>query len=175
VDIDRKVSDLNGQISQAKMNLKYQDILAPVSGTIFELKAGTPGFVATSSEPVLKIVPNNNLNAKVFISNKDIGFVKTGMTVDVRIDSFPFSEFGDVKGKLISIGSDALPADQTHQYERFPATIQLDKQNIIIKGKAITLQSGMSLSANVKTRDRTVMSIFTDLVMKQGDSLKTIR
>jgi hemolysin D len=175
VEIDRKVADLNTQISQAKMNLKYQDIVAPVSGTIFELKAGTPGFVATSSEPVLKIVPNNNLNAKVFISNKDIGFVKPGMTVDVRIDSFPFSEFGDVKGKIISIGSDALPADQTHQYERFPAIIQLKTQNITIKGKSVTLQSGMSLSANVKTRDRTVMSIFTDLVYKQGDSLKTIR
>jgi hemolysin D len=175
VEIDRKVADLNTQISQAKMNLKYQDILAPVGGTIFELKAGTPGFVATSSEPVLKIVPNNNLNAKVFISNKDIGFVKPGMTVDVRIDSFPFSEFGDVKGKIISIGSDALPADQTHQYERFPAIIQLKTQNITIKGKPVTLQSGMSLSANVKTRDRTVMSIFTDLVYKQGDSLKTIR
>jgi hemolysin D len=174
VELDRKVADLNGQISQAKMNLKYQDIMAPVSGTIFELK-GTPGFVATSSEPVLKIVPNNKLNAKVFISNKDIGFIKSGMTVDVRIDSFPFSEFGDVKGKIISIGSDALPADQTHQYERFPAIIQLEKQNITIKGKPVTLQSGMSLSANVKTRDRTVMSIFTDLVMKQGDSLKTIR
>jgi hemolysin D len=175
VEIDRKVADLNTQISQAKINLKYQDIVAPVSGTIFELKAGTPGFVATSSEPVLKIVPNNNLNAKVFISNKDIGFVKPGMTVDVRIDSFPFSEFGDVKGKIISIGSDALPADQTHQYERFPAIIQLKTQNITIKGKPVTLQSGMSLSANVKTRDRTVMSIFTDLVYKQGDSLKTIR
>jgi hemolysin D len=175
VELDRKVTDINGQISQAKMNLKYQDIMAPVAGTIFELKAGTPGFVATSSEPVLKIVPNNKLNAKVFISNKDIGFVKTGMTVDVRIDSFPFSEFGDVKGKITSIGSDALPADQTHQYERFPATIQLDKQDIAIKGKPVTLQSGMSLSANVKTRDRTVMSIFTDLVMKQSDSLKTIR
>jgi hemolysin D len=174
VELDRKVADLSGQISQAKMNLKYQDIMAPVSGTIFELK-GTPGFVATSSEPVLKIVPNNKLNAKVFISNKDIGFIKSGMTVDVRIDSFPFSEFGDVKGKIISIGSDALPADQTHQYERFPATIQLEKQNITIKGKPVTLQSGMSLSANVKTRDRTVMSIFTDLVMKQSDSLKTIR
>ncbi len=175
VEIDRKIADINSQISQAKMNLKYQDIVAPVGGTIFELKAGTPGFVATSSEPVLKIVPNDNLNAKVFISNKDIGFVKPGMTVDVRIDSFPFSEFGDVKGKIVSIGSDALPADQTHQYERFPAVIQLAKQNIVIKGKPITLQSGMSLSANVKTRDRTVMSIFTDLVYKQGDSLKTIR
>jgi hemolysin D len=175
VEIDRKVADLNGQISQAKLNLKYQNITAPVSGTIFELKAGTPGFVATSSEPILKIVPSNNLNAKVFISNKDIGFIKPGMKVDVRIDSFPFSEFGDVKGTIVSIGSDALPADQTHQYERFPATIKLEKQDIVIKGKPVTLQSGMSLSANVKTRDRTVMSIFTDLVMKQGDSLKTIR
>ena len=98
-----------------------------------------------------------------------------GMTVDVRIDSFPFSEFGDVKGKVISIGSDALPADQTHQYERFPAIIQLAKQNIVIKGKPMTLQSGMSLSGNVKIRDRTVMSIFTDLIYKQNDNLKTIR
>jgi hemolysin D len=175
VEIDRKVADLNSQISQAKMNLKYQEIKAPVSGTIFELKAGTPGFVATTSEPILKIVPDNTLTAKVFVSNKDIGFVKAGQTVDVRIDSFPFSEFGDVKGTLVSIGSDALPADQAHPYERFPATIKLAKQNITIKGKPVTLQSGMSLSANVKLRERTVMSIFTDLVMKQGDSLKTIR
>jgi hemolysin D len=175
VEIDRKVADLNSQIGQAKMNLKYQEIKAPVSGTIFELKAGTPGFVATTSEPVMKIVPDDSLTAKVFISNKDIGFVKTGQAVDVRIDSFPFSEFGDVKGKIVSIGSDALPADQAHPYERFPATIKLDKQNITIKGKPVTLQSGMSLSANVKLRERTVMSIFTDLVMKQGDSLKTIR
>ena len=175
VEIDRKVADLNSQISQAKMNLKYQNITAPVSGTIFELKAGSPGFVATSSEPILKIVPNNILNAKVFISNKDIGFVKSGMPVDVRIDSFPFSEFGDVKGTVVSIGSDALPADQAHPYERFPATIKLEKQDLIIKGKPVTLQSGMSLSANVKLRNRTVMSIFTDMVVKQEDSLKTIR
>ena len=175
VEIDRKVADLNTQISQAKMNLKYQEIVAPVSGTVFELKAGTPGFVATSSEPILKIVPDNTLTAKVFISNKDIGFVKSGMQVDVRIDSFPFSEFGDVKGTIVSIGSDALPADQAHPYERFPATIKLQKQDLQIKGKPVTLQSGMSLSANIKLRNRTVMSIFTDLVIKQEDALKTIR
>ncbi len=175
VEIDRKVADLTSQISQAKMNLKYQEIVAPASGTVFELKAGTPGFVATTSEPIFKIVPNNNLNAKVFISNKDIGFIKVGMPVDVRIDSFPFSEFGDVKGTVLAIGSDALAADQTHPYERFPAIIKLAKQQISIKGKPVTLQSGMSLSANVKLRNRTVMSIFTDTIVKQEDALKTIR
>jgi hemolysin D len=175
VELDRKVADLNSQISQAKMNLKYQDISAPVGGTVFELKAGTPGFVATTSEPILKIVPDDSLTAKVFISNKDIGFVKPGMSVDVRLVTFNFSEFGDVKGKIISIGSDALPADKDHPYERFPATIKLDKQTLIIKGKPADLKSGMAVLANIKLRDRTVMSIFTDMVMKQGDALKTIR
>jgi hemolysin D len=175
VEIDRKVADMNTQISQAKMNLKYQDITAPVSGTIFELKAGTPGFVATSSEPILKIVPDSTLTAKVFISNKDIGFVKPGMPVDVRIETFNFSEFGDVKGQVVSIGSDALPADQAHPYERFPATIKLEKQSLMIKGKPATLKSGMALNANIKLRNRTVMSIFTDMVIKQEDALKTIR
>jgi hemolysin D len=175
VENERKIADATSQIAQVTQNLKYQDIMAPVSGTIFELKAGTPGFVANPAEPVLKIVPDNKLTAKVFITNKDIGFVKVGLPVDVRIDSFPFSEFGDVKGKLKSIGSDSLPADQAHPYERFAATIELETQNLVIKGQPIVLQSGMSLSANIKLRERTVMSIFTDMVMKQGDALKTVR
>jgi hemolysin D len=175
VDNERKIAEINSQISQATQNLKYQDVMSPVSGTVFELKAGTPGFVANTSEPVLKLVPNDNLKAKIFITNKDIGFIKPGMRVDVRIDSFPFSEYGDVKGVLESIGSDSLPPDQNHPYERFPATIKLEKQNLIIKGHPVTLQSGMSLSVNIKIRERTVMSIFTDMIMKQGDNLKTIR
>ncbi len=175
VEIDRKISEMNGQISQAKQNLKYQDIIAPVSGTIFELKAGTPGFVANPSEPILKIVPDNTLTAKVYITNKDIGFVKVGMPVDVRIDSFPYSEYGDVKGKIVEIGSDALPVDQTHPYERFPATIKLERQNLVIKGQPKTLQSGYAVSVNIKVRERTVMSLLTDMVMKQGDGLKTVR
>ncbi|MFM2303077.1 MAG: hypothetical protein RLZZ135_483 [Cyanobacteriota bacterium] len=175
VETDRKIAEINSQISQAKMTLKYQDIVAPVGGTVFDFKAGTPGFVANTSEPILKIVPDNTLTAKIFITNKDIGFVKTGMLVDVRIDSFPFSEYGDVKGKIVEIGSDALPPDQAHPFERFPAKIELEKQNLVIKGHPVTLQSGMSLSVNIKVRERTVMSLVSDMIIKQNDSLKTIR
>ena len=175
VENERKIAEITSQISQATQNLKYQDVIAPVDGTVFELKAGTPGFVANTSEPVLKIVPGDNLKAKIFITNKDIGFIRTGMKVDVRLDTFPFSEYGDVKGTLESIGSDSLPPDQAHPYERFPATIKLARQNLVIKGQPIVLQSGMSLSVNIKIRERTVMSLFTDMIMKQSDGLKTLR
>ncbi|MBD0264400.1 MAG: HlyD family efflux transporter periplasmic adaptor subunit [Tolypothrix sp. Co-bin9] len=175
VENNKKVAEIDSQISQTKMNLKYQEIKAPANGTIFELKAHTPGFVISSTEPILKIVPTDKLVAKVYITNKDIGFVKEGMMVDVRIDSFPFSEFGDIKGKLVWVGSDALPPDQIYPFYRFPAKVELSSQQLLVSGRNIPLQSGMGISTNIKIRDRTVMSIFTDIFSSSIESLKTVR
>ncbi|MCC5670301.1 HlyD family secretion protein [Nostoc sp. CHAB 5784] len=118
VENNKNIAENDSQLSQTQMNLQYQSINSPVSGTVFELKTHTPGFVVTFSEPILKVVPDDALVAKIYITNKDIGFVKEGMTVDVRVDSFPFSEFGDVKGKLVWIGNDALPPDQIYPFYR---------------------------------------------------------
>jgi hemolysin D len=175
VENQRKVSETKNQISQANQLLKYSDVKAPVGGTIFNLKATAPGHVANTSENILTIVPDNSLIAKVMITNRDIGFVRPGMKVDVRIDSFPFSEFGDVKGEIISIGSDALPPTELQPVYTFPAIIKLSRQSLNASGKEIHLQSGMSLNANIRVRERTVMSIFTDMFVKASESLKFIR
>ena len=176
LDNEQHLADVNSKISQAQLNVKYEELRAPVAGTVFDLQAKNPGFVATPTTKLLQIVPNENYIAEVFITNKDIGFVRKGMKVDVRIDSFPYSEFGDIKGEVIGIGSDALPPDQTHQFYRFPAKLSLDKQSLVIKGKNVTLQSGMSISANIKVREnRTVLSLFTELFTKQIDTLKEVR
>jgi hemolysin D len=171
----KKIAEIDAQLSQAKLTLQYQELRAPVDGTIFELKAGTPGYVASPSVPVLKIVPSNNLIAKIDITNKDIGFVQLGMPVDVRFDSFPFREFGGMQGKLSWIGSDALLPDQIHQYYRFPAKVQLDGQVLQINGREVALQSGMSVNVNIKLRKRRVINIFLDEVIKTTDSLKVLR
>ncbi|MBC6434423.1 HlyD family efflux transporter periplasmic adaptor subunit [Nostoc sp. HG1] len=176
LDNEQRLADINSKISQAQLNVKYQELRAPVAGTVFDLQAKNPGFVATPTTKLLQIVPNENYIAEVFITNKDIGFVRKGMKVDVRIDSFPYSEFGDIKGELAGIGSDALPPDQTHQFYRFPAKLHLDKQSLVIRGKNVPLQSGMSISANIKVREeRTVLSLFTELFTKQIDTLKQVR
>ena len=142
---------------------------------VFDLKPKAPGFVANPTEPVLKIVPSDNLLAKVFITNRDIGFVKPGMDVDVRVDSFPFSEFGDIKGTLTWIGSDALPPTQVRNFYSFPAKVKLNAQTLKVASQPLPLQSGMSLSVNIKTRKRTVMSIFTDLFTGQMEGLQHLR
>ncbi len=175
VENQKRISEIDSQLSQAKQTLQYEELRSPVNGIVFDMKASTAGFVTNTTDPVLKIVPNDNLVAKVFITNSDIGFVKEGMQVDVRIDSFPFSEFGDIKGELVWVGSDALPPTDIRQFYSFPAKVRLARQTLLVNEREIPLQSGMSLNANMKIRDRTVMSIFTDLFTQQIESLKFVR
>lgn len=175
IEDEKRIAEIDSQISQAQVTLQYQELRSPADGIVFDLQAKAPGFVANSSQPVVKIVPDEALTAKVFITNKDIGFVKKGMKVNVRIDSYPFTEFGELKGELVWIGSDALPPEQIRPYDSFPAKIRLDRQSLVVNNQQLPLQSGMSVTVNIKVRDRTVMSIFSDLFTKQIDSLKTAR
>ncbi|MEA5517090.1 HlyD family efflux transporter periplasmic adaptor subunit [Nodularia sp. UHCC 0506] len=171
---EKKLTELDNQINQAQQVLKYQEIRATKAGTVFDLKA-YKNFVANSSQSLLKIVPDDALIAKVCIPNQNSGFVKVGMDVDVRIASFPLNEFGDIKGKLVSIGSDALPPEQIRPYSCYPAKIRLEQQYIQVGGKREPLQSGMSVSVNIKERDRTVASIFTESLSNKLESLKFAR
>ncbi|PSF38790.1 hemolysin secretion protein D [Aphanothece hegewaldii CCALA 016] len=175
---DKKLAELDSQISQAEQTLKYQELRAPVDGTVFDLQAA-PGFVPKTgqAEALLKIVPKDHLIAEVDITNADIGFVRIGQKADIRIDSFPYSEYGDIKGEVIWVGTDALPPDEIHRDYRFPARIRLDQQSLRLKdANSGPLQSGMSVSANIKINEnRTVLSLFTELFSKKVDTLKEIR
>ena len=177
-DNDNRIKELESQISQLSQTRRYQEIKAPVAGTIFNLQARSAGFVANPTDILLEIVPEDSLVAEVFITNEDIGFVRKGMKVDVRIDTFPFSEFGDVQGEVTFIGSEALEPDQINNFYRFPATVTLNRQDLVIEGREepLPLQSGMSISANIIVREnRTVLSLFTDKFTRQIESIKEVR
>jgi len=175
--LNSQLAQLKAQLTEAKVTLKYQSLRSPVDGVVFDLKPTTPGFVAQSSEPVLKIVPFNNLEADVEIPSNKIGFVREGMSVDISIDSFPATDFGVLEGKVTSIGSDALPPDQQKQRQeyRFPATIQLDSQQLKLKnGTTLPLQVGMSLTANIKLRSVTYLQLLLGQFQSKTDSLRQL-
>lgn len=171
VENEKQITEIDSQIQQNQLTLTYQDVRSPVDGMVFDLQPQSEGFVAQSSEPILKIVPQNTLVAQVFITNRDIGFVEVGMPVDVRIDSFPFSEFGDIKGEITHIASDVLPPNEIYPFYRFPVEITLENQEIIVNNRPIILQSGMSVNANIKLRKRRVISIITDIFIRKLDNL----
>ncbi len=175
LDNQRKITDLDGQINKATLALKYQDLRAPIDGVVFNLQPRVPGFVASSAQPLLSIVPKDALVAAVFLTNKNVGFIKTGMAVDLKVESFPDSEFGTLNGTLIWVGSDALPPTQERPFYAFPAKIRLEKQFMQQGDKVLPLQSGMAISGSIKQRKRTVMSLFLDMFDKKVKGLESVR
>ena len=173
-----KIAEINSQIKESEVTLRYQKIISPVSGKVFDLKPKTPGFVARSSEPVLKIVPNDNLKAKIEIPSKSIGFVSVGKLADISIDSFPASDFGVVEGVVTRIGSDALPPDPSQGLGyRFPSDITLNTQVLKMKsGKKLNLplQAGMSLTANIKLRKVSYIQLLLNNFSDKADSLRSL-
>lgn len=177
VENDKTLEEIDAEISRLKYTLANQELRAPLTGQVFNLKANQPGYVANATEPILEIVPDDTLVARVDVTNRDIGFVnqqfgqsEKPLEVDVRIDSFPFSEFGDIKGEVVHIASDAMPPDEINPYYRFPVEIELESQRL---GEALPLQSGMSVSANIKLRKRRVITILSDLFVRKLDSLRS--
>jgi len=168
-------ADLRSQIAELSVNIRYQDLRSPVDGVIFDLKPKGTGFVAQSSEPVMKVVPFSALQAKVEIGSADIGFVRVGKPVDLSIDSFPATDFGVMQGTLSSIGSDALPPDQMKQYYRFPAVIKLNSQQFKLRsGLDLPLQVGMSLTANIKLRKVSYLQLLLGTFKDKAESLRRI-
>ena len=170
-----EIADLSTKLIESKVANRYQVIRSPVDGLVFDLKPTGPGFVGQGSEPVMKIVPFDALQAKVEVPSSKIGFVRPGQGVDVSIDSFPASDFGVLEGVIKRIGSDALPPDQMNKDYRYPVDVQLKSQKLrLSSGQRLPLQVGMSLNANIKLRKVTYLQLLLSDFKDKTDSLKEI-
>ena len=185
--LQAELADLNGRLVETKVTLRYQQLKSPVDGVIFDLKPTARGFTAQSTQTVMKVVPNGLLEAKVEVPSNKIGFVQVPpgcpekreacMNADISIDSFPSTDFGVLKGKVIQIGSDALEPDPQQQRQElsFPVTIQLDEQDFRLKsGAVLPLQVGMSLTANIKLRKVSYLQLLLGEFQDKAQSLQRL-
>ena len=170
-----ELEDIDAKITETSVNIRYQALRSPVKGIVFDLKPRGEGYVAKSTETVMKIVPYDTLQARVEIPSSEIGFVKVGMQADLSIDSFPAIDFGVLQGKVKSIGSDALPPSQIDNRPeyRYPAMIKLSTQQLRLKdGQELPLQVGMSLTSNVKLRKVSYLQLLLGTFQDKVDSLR---
>jgi hemolysin D len=173
--LQTEMADLRSKLIELNVNIRYQALTSPVDGVVFELKPKAKGFVGQSSEPVLKVVPNDKLEARVEVPSTDIGFVSVNRPADISIDSFPSTDFGVIKGRVRKIASDSLPPDQLKNFYRVPVDIALDAQTLKLKdGTTLPLQVGMSITANVKLRKVTYLQLLLSDFKNKADALRRI-
>ena len=179
-----RIAVLEKDIRQAEVLLSKITVQAPIAGLVFDLNVSRGDVVqrASGNKPMLQIIPEDDLQAQVFIPNEAIGFIRTGQRADISLTAFNASDFGYLEAKVKQIGSDALtPKEQQRKLGTdaqglyFPATLQLTSQTLKVGRRSIALQPGMSLTADLQIRNRRFISAITDLFDDKRRSLQRLR
>lgn len=172
--LNHQLAEIDRQIAEQLKRSSLLTIRAPRSGEVFDL-ATSKGELATPNSQILEIVPTDKLKANVMIPNKDIGFVEEGMPVELRIASYPFTEYGSIKGTLTQIGANSKSTNPNIPTEHFPATIELERSNLSKNGEKLPLKSGMSVSGLIKLGSRPAISLVSDRIVSLFDGVRYVR
>ncbi|AOT08178.1 HlyD family type I secretion periplasmic adaptor subunit [Pseudoalteromonas luteoviolacea] len=140
-------------------------LVAPVSGTVEALSVTTIGQIVTPAQELMRIVPMNDmLVVDAGLLNKDIGFVFIGQEVEVKIESFPFTRYGVIEGKVIDVSMDAME-HEVHGLV-FPIKVAIEKQSMLIDDRIVALSSGMTVTAEVKTGYRRIIEFLLSPIIQ---------
>ena len=106
-EAERKAGGLAADLAKAEQRTKLQQLAAPVSGIVQQLAVNTVGGVVTPAQALMVIVPSDSqLEIEAMVSNHDIGFVHTGDEVEIKVDTFDFTRYGLLHGRVLNISSD---------------------------------------------------------------------
>ena len=143
----------------------WQTIKAPVDGTVLGLQVFTIGEVVEPGAPLLLIAPaDDELIVEAMILNKDIGFVRVGDDVSVKLEAYPFTRYGLVEGTLEIISADAIPDERVGLV--YPARVSLKKDYVGEGEFKRDVTAGMNATAEIKTGDRQIIDFILSPIAK---------
>ena len=168
---EQRIAELENNLAKAKRALEQTTITAPVDGTILALNTRTIGGVVNVAERIAQIVPDNDLlYVDVTLDNQDVGFVRVGQRVVIKVATYPFQRYGYLEGTVENISPDAIQDEKKGLV--YKAKVKLSGANSS-KKNWLKLLPGMSVSAEITTGKRRIIEFFLDPLMTHiDDSLK---
>jgi hemolysin D len=192
-EAERKAAGLAADLSKAEQRTKLQQLTAPVSGVVQQLSVHTVGGVVTPAQSLAVIVPNDSLlEIEAMVSNRDVGFVHAGDEVEIKVDTFDFTRYGLLHGRVLSISSDAIVRDNSPDQSKekqpgstsgtsepkgqeltYAARISVDRTQMQVEDKKVNLSPGMAVTAEIKTGSRRIISyLLSPLAKYKQESLR---
>lgn len=155
---------------QRQLSLK-----APQPGVIQDLATHTIGTVVSPGTVLMTLVPETGrLHAEVWISNRDVGFIKVGQPVRVKIDTYEFQKYGLLNGRIDYLAADSARSDLDSQESAEPvsqnlsykALIGLDSSELTSAGVNLLLAAGMQVRAEILLGNRSVLEYVLSPITK---------
>jgi hemolysin D len=189
----QKAAGLGQDVIKAEQRTSLQKLTAPVDGVVQQLAIHTIGGVVTPAQALMVVVPaDSRLEIEAMISNRDIGFVQVGQDAALKVDTFNFTRYGLLHGKVLTLSQDAIARDKPQdksinkaqgvetgssepkgQELVYAARVSLDRTRMQVEDKTVDLSPGMAVTVEIKTGSRRIISyLLSPLVRYQHESLR---
>ncbi len=183
----REHTEAQAELAKANRRMDLTAVASPIDGVVEELTIRTEGSVVQSGQQLLKVVPVSGAVAiEAIVENRDAGFVHIGQEAEVKIDSFPFTRYGLLAGRVVHVSTDAEQDPESVQQVRagtqplgdsaqsvrrsgglvYVTRIAIDDPTLPVDGQRVRIVPGMSAQVEIKTGHRTLLEFVLSPVAK---------
>lgn len=176
VKVRNELSLLEEQMVVRDDALRRTTLTSPVKGIVKTIKANTIGGVVGPGAPLMEIVPiGSRVLVEARIKPADIGFVRTGQDVVIKLSAYEYTVYGGLKGTVQSISPDAIgdpdragAADATY----YRALIRADRTPLQAQGKPLAVLPGMTATVDIRTGQRSVLGFLMRPLLKGQEGFR---
>jgi HlyD family secretion protein len=177
-DLNQRLSDARKEeaaaveeLNKAKKLKDFTELTSPVDAVVLELAERSEGSVLREAETLITLVPDDaELNLEADILSRDVGFVTVGDPVRVKLEAYPFQQYGTLEAKLDVLSPDSLPVkDGEKTNVVFRGEIHLKETAGSAAGHGIKLRPGLVATAEIKAGERSIASYILDPVIQTRD------
>jgi len=133
-------------------------------------QGGGTDAITPNNDPLFTLMPvNAPLFADVYVQSTDIGFVRLGQEVQLKLDAYRYLEYGMAKGVVKSISENSFTLDDNNQPTTpyFKVHVKITDTHLRGVPKSFRLLPGDTLLGDVMVGERTIMSYLVEGIMRQ--------
>jgi len=148
---------------------------SPVRGIVKAIRNHTVGGIVGPGAPLMEIVPQgDHVLVELRIKPLDIGFVKVGQPVAIKLSAFDYTVYGGLHGQVHLISPDAHgDADRpTPDATWYRALVRADASKLTAAGQPLPVRPGMQGNAEIRVGERTVMSFLLRPMLRTQEAFR---
>jgi hemolysin D len=164
-EAETRANSLAQEVVKASQRTGLQRLVSPIDGVVQQLAIHTVGGVVTPAQQLMVVVPQDHpVEVEAQVGNTDVGFVKEGQAVEIKVETFPFTLYGTIPGRVVSVSDDAAPVEKVGLV--YPTRVSLDRATIQVEGRQVKLSPGMAVTVEIKTGQRRLIEFFLSPLLK---------
>jgi hemolysin D len=163
-NLQADIQQSSAQINTLQLQLRQRVLKSPATGTIFQLPIEKAKVFVQAGQLMAQIAPQGStLILKAQIPNQDRGFLRVGMPVKLKFDTYRFQDYGIIPGRLQWISPDSKMIEtDSGQEEIFELEIELDQSYTQASHKRTPLVAGLTATAEVIIQQRRLIDLILD-------------